>query len=493
MTIFSVRLRPVTADAVTCARLQVSRAVGIGLLAGTALVSGCGGGGMSGSGGGPIPGETTKVTLLLSSTANDLMTNYSLQLQTLTLRNAAGTSVNVVSTNQGAREYIHLNGGLEPLLTVTVPQDTYTSAAATVTWPAFTYIYISNAEGPGTIDINTDGVSGGVPPTLNVTSPIAIEGTAMGLVLNMDVSQSAQFTGNGSTNFSITPTFDLTPITIAAAPTSIQNGQINEVFGQAIAVSASGFTLQPPWATNITFPVTTNSSTVYQGISNASQLTAGALMNTDLVMQQDGSLLATRVSVPDASAKDASIGPLLETIPADNYVNDYGRLDIGADFPPPGEITGVSAWPFSTTSATVFQIDPQFQTPTGLPFTPSFNASNAASGQNVATGTTALSLQANYSIASSVTLEPQTVNGVIESVSTSGSFTQYDVSLAPYDLLTILNGGFSSVQMYTGSATTNLTTTTPASGMPLRCTGMLFNDNGTLRMVCQQLNDGVAE
>jgi len=284
MTIFSVSLRPVTADAVTCARLQVSRAVGIGLLAGTALVSGCGGGGMSGSGGGPIPGETTKVTLLLSSTANDLMTNYSLQLQTLTLRNAAGTSVNVVSTNQGAREYIHLNGGLEPLLTVTVPQDTYTSAAATVTWPAFTYIYISNAEGPGTIDINTDGVSGGVPPTLNVTSPIAIEGTAMGLVLNMDVSQSAQFTGNGSTNFSITPTFDLTPITIAAAPTSIQNGQINEVFGQAIAVSASGFTLQPPWATNITFPVTTNSSTVYQGISNASQLTAGALMNTDLVM-----------------------------------------------------------------------------------------------------------------------------------------------------------------------------------------------------------------
>jgi hypothetical protein len=38
-----------------------------------------------------------------------------------------------------------------------------------------------------------------------------------------------------------------------------------------------------------------------------------------------------------------------------------------------------------------------------------------------------------------------------------------------------------------------LNTSTPAVGTVLRFTGLVFNDNGTLRMDCSQVNDGVPE
>ncbi|MGC2297433.1 MAG: hypothetical protein WA476_01435, partial [Acidobacteriaceae bacterium] len=46
------------------------------------LAAGCGGGGMTGTsgGGGPIPGESTLVTVVASSTANDQLTRFGMFL-----------------------------------------------------------------------------------------------------------------------------------------------------------------------------------------------------------------------------------------------------------------------------------------------------------------------------------------------------------------------------------------------------------------------------
>ena len=82
------------------------------------------------------PAETglagnTNVTVLLSSTANDQVTSFDLSLKTLTLTSRTGKTVTLVSSQQPA-EFMHLNGGIEPLMTVSLPQDVYTSATATL-------------------------------------------------------------------------------------------------------------------------------------------------------------------------------------------------------------------------------------------------------------------------------------------------------------------------------------------------------------------------
>jgi hypothetical protein len=45
---------------------------------------------------------------------------------------------------------------------------------------------------------------------------------------------------------------------------------------------------------------------------------------------------------------------------------------------------------------------------------------------------------------------------------------------------------------YADSNTSKLTTNPIAVGSVVRVYGLVFNDNGTLRMDCAQINDGVA-
>ena len=49
------------------------------------------------------------------------------------------------------------------------------------------------------------------------------------------------------------------------------------------------------------------------------------------------------------------------------------------------------------------------------------------------------------------------------------------------------------VEVYVDSSTRMFNTTPPATGATLRFYGLVFNDSGTLRMDCAQIDDGVAE
>jgi hypothetical protein len=123
-------------------------------------------------------------------------------------------------------------------------------------------------------------------------------------------------------------------------------------------------------------------------------------------------------------------------------------------------------------------------------------------GQNVYITTHALTLSSGpiYFPATTITLIPQTINGTINQISTDGAFTTYTVTLAPYDLIpdlavqpgqnnTLISP--SNVVVYVDGNTKMLNTKPLTSGGVARFGGMLFNDNGTLRMDCAQVNDGV--
>jgi len=485
------------------------------LIAATILATGCGSGGSTLKM--PPPPQlsgNTQVTVVLTSTANDELSQFILQIQELTLTSQSGKVVTLVSSQVPA-EFIHLNGGIEPLISVSVPQDIYTSATATIGGASFTCetVMPAGSSSPGSLDtsIYAYGQTPNSQVTVNVASPITITGNSMGLVLNLQVSQSASYPSTcyppngGIATYSITPTFNLTPATFSPQATSPTNGKVVQMEGQIRAIAGSGtsFTLALPEPNpeNLrTVSVGANSSTLFQGISDFSALTVGTMVDLDGTIQPDASLAATRIAVEDPTAVDVLTGPTLliggsepgANLPSALFSN---VLSLGQD---PIPVT----WYYGT-SAAVFQISKQMNNLQALPFSASFDLSNLVAGQNVYVSSQNLNYSDGiYTSASTITLMPQTVDAtVLASTASGGGFTDYTVSLAPYDLFptlavqpgqtTLLNNP-SEMEVYIDSSTQKLNTQQPlAAGSTLRFYGLVFNDNGTLRMDCAQVNDGV--
>jgi hypothetical protein len=290
---------------------------------------------------------------------------------------------------------------------------------------------------------------------------------------------------------------------LAASPTNSANGKVTGGDGEVTAVSSGGnsFTLSipnyVPALTGLPVPVLSDVNTIYQGISGASALAVGSFVNMDGAIQSDGSLLATRIAVQDPSAVYVFRGPLMQVASSVSALFMHAREMQGAGIP--GYPFGVGA--SFNYGSTAFQISGQLSNLGSLPFVPSFNGSNMVPGQEVYISTTALPNNGPYPSAATMTLMPQTIDGMVAGSSTSGGFTDYTVTLASYDLFpalavqpgqTTVENNPSEVEVYIDSNTQLLNTQPLSAGSTLRFYGLVFNDNGTLRMDCAQVNDGVA-
>ncbi|MGA9509482.1 MAG: DUF5666 domain-containing protein [Candidatus Sulfotelmatobacter sp.] len=475
------------------------------IVAAVIFSTGCGGGSKSG----PTLSGNTAVTIVVTSTANDQLAEFDLGFQSIALTNQSGKTVTALSLPASGAplnaEFMHLNGTAQPLLTATIPQDSYTSATVTLVSGAFVCIALGQYEGEQTLSSATYSL---FPPsaTVNFPSPLTVTGTSMALSLDLLVSQSATIGDcvnvDGFSGFSAAPTFNLTPLTLAASPTNSANGKVMGIDGEVTAVSSgsNNVTLSipnyVPALTGLPVSVQCDSNTMYQGISGLSALTVGAFVNMDGAIQSDGSLLATRIAVEDPSAVYVFRGPLMQVAPSVSAFFMRAREMQGLGLP--GFPTGESA-PFNYGSAT-FQISRQLTNLGSLPFVPSFNGSNMVPGQEVYISTATLPFNGPYPAVATMTLMPQTINGTVTASSQSGSFTVYTISLASYDLFpalavqpdqTNVESNPSQVEIYVDSNTQKLNTQALAAGNTLRFYGLVFNDNGTLRMDCAQVNDGV--
>jgi hypothetical protein len=473
-----------------------------------AFTTGCGGSPQPST---PVLSGNTAVTVLLSSTANDQLSQFDIGFNSITLTSKAGKTVNLFTTSQSP-EFIHLNGKVEPLLTVSVPQDIYISATASIGPTSFTCSAFDSSQNT----LNTSTYAYGYVPaaqvTVNVPTPITITGNAMGLSLNMLVSQSASFPStcyydDGIPTYSINPTFNVTPVAFSPSVAEpLLDGQIASVNTTdnsfTIALAGGEMSSANDFSGNgQTLSVNTDESTVYQGISGFSSLTVGTFVDMDAAIQADGSQLATRIAVEDTDTNNLSVstGLLLQVAASQPSLYSFGRQDQGY-LRASGQAGDLM--PYSFGSA-VFQISGRLTNLQDLPFVPSFDAANMFDGQNVYITTHATTLQGGptYFPATTITLIPQTINGTINGISSDGSFTTYDVALATYDLIpdlavqpgqtTVLTNP-SNVVVYVDSNTQMLNSQPLAVGSVARFSGMLFNDSGTARMDCSQVNDGVA-
>lgn len=460
---------------------------------------------------GTSPGKTT-VTLIGTSTANDQLSDYDLVLNSLTLTNSNGQAVSVLTSPLHV-EFMHLNGVAEPLVTLNIPQGTYTSAAATVGVARFDCIALNSSDAIATSAFAYDQTPAS-NVSVNVPAPITIGSTATTLSLSLDISKSAAWTSCAPTGlqpYSITPTF-----TLSSQLVSSQRGAMTDLEGQVASPSASTNTFSvtaadgqscaaanpsscsPASASGPTWQVDVSQNTVFQGVTNISQLQAGMPVDMDGLLQPNGSVLASRIAVLDVNPVDLTgeIGPLLFVSNAWPALANFGPQAWG-----PIATGGGNYFNFS---GAVFQVSGQFTNLQNLPFNVSFAADNMVAGQRLFVTSHATSVAAGpaYAAATTITLLPQVIDGTVSAVSSDGGFDTYTVILAPYDLFpqlatqsgqTTLLQNPNTIVVYADDNTQMLDTNPVAVGSVLRFNGLIFNDNGTLRMDCAWVEDGVTE
>lgn len=470
-----------------------------------ALLASCGGGSGGTNQGPPGTGNVTPpskvpVTLLLSSSANAQLPKYTVTLTGITLTNSSGNSVTVVNTTQKA-ELMHLNGSVESLTTVEVPQDTYTSATVTLSDAGFSCVALDST---GTLHVATFSPVAPAHITVTLPKPIALSGTGKALLLKLLASESATYpdcTSGTLQGFAATPSFELSALDLSVQPTNSGNGKATGVEGQITSVATNAGTFNIMSSDGISWPVSTSASTAFQGVAGPSSLVTGMAVDLDAAIQTNGTLLATRVEIDDANTTDlttwrgpglliSSSEPVLMLLP----VAQNGTLFASS------VVTG--PWSFDFGNAR-FQISAALNNIQSLPFAAAFDATNMVAGQNlyISTHLTHFPNSPSYPAATTVTLLPQTLDGTISSVSTEGGFTTYTITLASYDPFVMLASqpgqttllqAPATVVVYTDGSTQMLNTTSPGVGSVMRFNGLVFDDHGTLRMDCAEVLDGVA-
>jgi hypothetical protein len=452
----------------------------------------------------PPPSGNTQVVVLLASTANDQLVKFATGIASIVLVSGAGVRTTVY-TNQNAYfdfvEWMHRNGATEPLTSATVPQDIYTSAIVTLAGCSFINETFNGTDivtatyGEGSCSEGTN------LSMVNLPEPITISGAAMALSLDLQVSQS--YTLDAAANpvtYTIDPVLTLTPIALGAQPTNDANGKSTGVNGMVTSVetSSANFTVQTTDSAVLT--LNSNASTIFQGIANSSSLATSSLVNFDAVIQPDGTFLATRVEVDDPVAPTVVLGPYV--IPG-SQPSQFLTLTLAAEGctfasnPFCGNI-------FQNTQATVFSTSGQFTNIAKLPFTATFGSVNMLQGQNLSVTSSGIPNAQSVETARTITLEPQTLNGMVTAVTNDSGFAVYTVSLASYDLFPVLQNyttltppprltNPTTILVYVDTSAAFLNSGMISPGSVLRFRGLIFDDNGTLKMDCAAIYDGVTE
>jgi hypothetical protein len=467
------------------------------------LIAGCSSGASGGASPTPSNNPTpavTKVTVVLSSAANDRFTEFDAVLQGITLTNSSGKSVTLLSQSLGT-EFVHLNGLVEPMITGTLPQDTYNAATVSVGGAAFT---CETLDPNGGIQDSTFAYGYVPAPDVSVSLPvpISVTGDSLGLTLRMLVHQSATLSSCSSeASYSIRPTFTLTSFDIANVPPGSESNTVLSLEGEVAAVSAASGSFQMQRPAHMSKPATSlkvsiDDGTALQGIDGLASLAAGMFVDLDGAIQTDGSVHATRVAVVNPVAVDVRRGPILTVFNQAIHIVDIkpieGQVKDG--------LVDTESYDFSSTT---FHISGQLSNVQQLPFAATFNAANMVPGQNIYLSSPEFVTccgQQYYAPATTITLMPQTIDGTVLGSSISGNFTIYAVELSNYDLFaslaaqpaqaTLLSQP-NQVQVYVDSSTRMLNSDPVAVGSTLRFYGLVFNDQGVLRMDCAQINDGV--
>ena len=457
---------------------QIMRAATSAVALSALLLSGCGSGMVSSITGGSLitSTHTTDTQALITDAPADQVLCLSVTVDSIRMYNAAGNYAEVLTT-PARIDASHLDAVQEPLREpLKIPQDTYTSASITVENPVVAYV-----DSTGKVIRTAATLTSGVD-VVTFAAPITVTATSAPISFDLLVGQSVSISG---TTVSVTPTFNVTTIPLASNPTHGGNGKVSDIQGAVVSTSSAGLVIQIASGAQIKLAI--DAHTEFQGFASLSALTAGQLVEADVAVQPDGSLLALRIHLCPPNVGNLLTGPVtaLSGSPLTGFTIVL-RQPLG-----PGVGTSGLGTPYAITvnSSTTYAISARIGTLPTLPFPALFSAAKLSLGQNVQVGASAVNATAATATAATVTLEPQTVGGTVASISTASGLTTYTVTLPATSALGTLTGA-TSVVVYIAANSQMANSTPIAVGSTVRFNGLLFNDAGTLRLVTVECHDG---
>jgi hypothetical protein len=449
------------------------------------MLTACSGGSNSTTTSNPSPTPTAKtaVQVNMGDSPADWMLAFSMNVTSMSLTGSNG-SVSVFSSST-PMEMTHLMGTMQPLAMLSAPQGTY--SAASITIGSATVMYMDPTT-KATVQATIPG-----PMTANVSfgSPITVGSTPMAMGFDLDLANSV--TGSAGGSLSLNPVFHVTS-SMQGSTLDPSDGGIQQMMGSVSSVSGSSFSMTSMQAAQ-TFTFTTNSSTVFDGTS-MSGMSSGTLAIVDATMQADGSLLATKIQsmMGSGGAMGGGIVTAVTGQPATQLTmvmqNGAGTGMVASDF-----AAGVT---IDMNGSTTYQIDEDNMDMSGLPFTPVFDDSHIYAGQSVMPissggmmsgsggGMMGGGSMAGAMTASNLELEPQGLSGTVATAISSGSATNFMLTLPSDSAFTTMTGA-TSVTVYQQTGTTVAGTSPIASGSTVHAFGLLFFDSGKWKMVASRI------
>ena len=459
------------------------------LLAAALLLSACGGGGSGGvtntapSGSQPA---TTTVQINLGDDPADRLVAASVTVNSMSLINAGGGSVAVMSTPR-PMEMMRLMGTVAPLATAGVPQGTYTGM--TMTFGASTLTYVDPTTG---LPVQRT-VAGPMTTTVMFGSPLVVGTTPM--VVNLDMNMAASVGIDAMGNVSMTPSLRGFHNPAVAGSADPEDGGMHGLSGMVGTVDGTSFTFT--MAQGISgVSMTTGSGTQYAGMSGMGMMGGGLLMSVDAALLPDGSWMANRVQLRMAAGGAMAAGvvtSLTGTPPTQLVLVMHDGTG--------GGMTATSLAGTTTVNVadtTTFSIDNRDVDLTNLPFTPRFDRVTLTRGQRIETFSAGQMPQGGGMqgmmgggtlTATSISLGQQGLRGTVSAYAQSASQSSFTLAL-PADSAFAKLTGATTVTVYQQAGTKLRGVSNITNGSALQVRGLLFLDGSAFRLVAGRIVGG---
>jgi hypothetical protein len=409
--------------------------------------------------------------------------SFSVTVESLKLIPTSGSPVAVVSSPITI-ELTQLAGTAFPLGSANIPQGTYKGAQITLSHPQM--VMVDPATGNPVQKPLPEG-----PVTFTVFFNPAVTVGDTPLNIHFDVNMLGSVTIDAAGNVTFTP--KVTGLVPTPAPGDLP---IRRVMGTVTSVGTNSFTMTTLFGQkSITF-FTSAATQFLGGISSLSQMQAGMLAVVDATLQSDGTPLALVVAakmLPVPGVIPVGLEGIVLRVSSDlTYFQMVVQGGIGPMIAAakPGMLMTISV-----NSNTVWNIDNGVDL-SGLPFTPTFNASTLKPGQRVRVASiynvmsvTAGTMMGTMPVAALLTA--QKVELVQQGL--FGVVSNYDSSTSQFTLTVPLDGALSTltavatnmpvkavdITVYKLPAT--IVNGTVTNGAVVLVRGLLFND-GSYKM-----------
>lgn len=461
-------------------RLVLKGLIASVVLAGVLALTSCSGGSAATMLPTTAHAQSAMVTVNVGDSPDDRVGALEVTIASISLVNGSGAAVPVLTTPIEI-ELRHLAGTFRPISLTSVPAGTYTQVSVQLSAAEITVLDPSTGN---LVEKNVPVPSS--PITIKLASPLVL--TTEAATVNLDFNLASSVSIDAAGNIAFSPTIVATTAMVRPDDENDEEqGEVDEVVGAVTNISGSSFTIMVGEGPQ-TLTFVTNSSTEFRGVGSLSAIMKGTIVEVHAVTQSDGTLLATKVEVEveDQNAQEAEAEGLVVSTTG-SPVTQFAILvrDHSGDSSKSSALG--STLTVNANSNTKFAIDTEDVNLSGLSFTPTFDATSLAKGQNVEAemGSGEFEAEDEHSgtmaiTADKVRLKQQALTGTVSGLTQNGNASSFTLTVASDSVFAMLTGQTTVIVVVQASTEME---TTPANGGTVQVRGLLFFASGKYTLV----------